>query len=175
MTTASIPPASIPPASAPPATGSPLDTWSLDREVVLTRVVDAPIERVYAAFTSPSIGEWFGPHGHSCTTHEFDARVGGRWRFDMSGPAGERWPSRIEFLELVPNARIVFDHGDDVDDDPGRFRCTITFDAQSDGKTVLSLRQLHPTTEQRSAVIGFGAVELGGQTLDKLATHLGAG
>ncbi|MEZ5251953.1 MAG: SRPBCC domain-containing protein [Ilumatobacteraceae bacterium] len=87
---------------------------------MLTRVIAAPIERAYAAFTSPSIGEWFGPHGYTCTTHEFDASVGGRWRYDMHGPAGERWPSRIEFLELVPNERIVYDHGDDVDDDPGR-------------------------------------------------------
>ncbi len=156
------------------STGSPLDHWALEREVVLTRVIAAPIERVYAAFTSPSIGEWFGPHGHRCTTHEFDARVGGRWRYDMHGPNGEQWPSRVEFLELVPNTRIVYDHGSDVDDDPGRFRVTLTFDAQSDGKTVLSLRQLHPTVDQRAAVIGFGAVELGGQTLDKLAAHLGA-
>jgi DNA-binding transcriptional ArsR family regulator len=50
------------------STGSPLDHWALEREVVLTRVIAAPIERVYAAFTSPSIGEWFGPHGHRCTT-----------------------------------------------------------------------------------------------------------
>lgn len=160
--------------TSPTPTGSPLDTWSLDREVVLTRVIDAPRERVFAAFTSPSIGEWFGPHGCTCTTHEFDVRVGGRWRFDMHGPNGELWPNRIEYREIVTDTRIVFDHGDDVDDDPGRFRVTLTFDSQSDGKTVISLRQLHPSSEQRSAVIGFGAVELGGQTLDKLAAHVGA-
>jgi hypothetical protein len=50
---------------------------------------------------------------------------------------------------------------------------TITFDEQSDGKTVLTLRQLHPTVEQRGAAIGFGAVELGLQTMQKLARHLG--
>ena len=52
---------------------------------------------------------------------------------------------------------------------------TVTFDAQSNGKTVLTMRQLHPTPAQRVAVIGFGAVEYGYQTLDKLARHLGAG
>ena len=155
--------------SPEPSGGSPLDTWSLDREIVLTRVIAAPRGRVFAAFTSPTIGEWFGPHGYGCTTHEFEARVGGRWRFDMFGPAGESWPSRIEFLEIVQDVRIVFDHGSDIDDDPERFRVTLTFDSQQDGKTVLSLRQLHPTVEQRLAGIGFGAVELGGQTLDKLA------
>ncbi len=57
--------------------------------------------------------------------------------------------------------------------DPARFRTTLTFDAQDDGKTVLTLRQLHPTVEQRVAGIGFGAVELGLQTMHKLAGHLG--
>ena len=57
-------------------------------------------------------------------------------------------------------------------DDPHRFRVTITFDSQSDGKTVLTMRQLHPTRAQRDAGIGFGAVELGYTTLDKLAENL---
>jgi uncharacterized protein YndB with AHSA1/START domain len=52
---------------------------------------------------------------------------------------------------------------------------TVTFDAQSDGKTVLTMRQLHPTAAQRDATIGFGAVEFGYQTLDKLARHVGGG
>ena len=56
--------------------------------------------------------------------------------------------------------------------DPCRFRTTITFDEQSDGKTVVNLRQLHPTVEQRKTTIGFGAVEFGYQTLDKLAKHV---
>lgn len=49
----------------------------------------------------------------------------------------------------------------------------VTFDEQDDGKTVLTLRQLHPTVEQRDGGIGIGAVELGQQTLRKLAHHLG--
>jgi uncharacterized protein YndB with AHSA1/START domain len=65
------------------------------------------------------------------------------------------------------------DHGSDVDDDPARFRVTVTLDEQADGKTVLTLRQLHPTVEQRNAGIRFGAVELGMQTMQKLARHLG--
>jgi hypothetical protein len=51
-------------------------------------------------------------------------------------------------------------------------RSTVTFDQQSDGKTVITMRQLHPTKEQREAVIGFGGVEYGYQTLGKLAKHV---
>jgi uncharacterized protein YndB with AHSA1/START domain len=75
--------------------------------------------------------------------------------------------SAIEPLHL-----IEIDHGSDMDDDPARFRTTITFDEQSDGKTVITLRQLHPTKAQRDRTIGFGAVEYGYQTLDKLARHV---
>jgi uncharacterized protein YndB with AHSA1/START domain len=66
----------------------------------------------------------------------------------------------------------VFEHGADRDDDPERFLTTITFDQQDDGKTVITLRQLHPTTAQRRRTIGFGAVEIGYQTLDGLVRHL---
>lgn len=99
-------------------------------------------------------------------------RVGGRLRFDMRGPDGKVWDNRIVFLEIKPHELLVFDHGSDKDDDPGRFHVTITFDEQSDKKTVMTMRQLHPTKEQRAIGIGFGAVELGYQTLDKLAEHL---
>ncbi len=98
-------------------------TWALDREIVLSRVIAAPRERVFQAWSDPKqITQWYGS---------------------------------------------------DKDNDPARFHVTVTFDAQSDGKTVLTMRQLHPTKEQRDATIGFGAVEFGYQTLGKLARHLG--
>jgi uncharacterized protein YndB with AHSA1/START domain len=92
----------------------------------------------------------------------------------MVGADGTVFTNRFDYLEVVPSERLVMDHGTDVDDDPARFRVTITLDEQADGKTVLTLRQLHPTVEQRDAKIGFGAVELGLQTMQKLAHHLGA-
>ena len=91
----------------------------------------------------------------------------------MAYPDGTVVTNRFDYLEVVPVERLVLDHGHDVDDDPTRFRVTIVLDQQADGKTVLTLRQLHPTVEQRIAGIGFGAVELGLQTMQKLAHHLG--
>lgn len=147
----------------------------LDREIVLCRVIDAPIERVFAAWTDPAqITQWFGPAGFTCDTTECDIREGGLWRFTYTGPDGTRWPNRIDFITIDPPRRIEMEHGADSDPDPIRFRVTVTFDAQGNGKTVLTLRQFHPSAERRNVVIGFGAVELGYQTLDKLARHLGA-
>jgi uncharacterized protein YndB with AHSA1/START domain len=93
----------------------------------------------------------------------------------MVAPDGTLYTNRFDYLEIVPSERLVMDHGSDVDDDPSRFRVTITLDEQGDGKTVLTLRQLHPTAEQRAATIGFGAVELGLQTMQKLARYVEAG
>jgi uncharacterized protein YndB with AHSA1/START domain len=147
--------------------------WSLDREIVLSRVVAAPRELVFAAWTQKEhLTKWFGPKGYTTNTHECQVEVGGRWRFDMIGPDGKVWDNRVVFLEIHPHDRLVFDHGSDKDDDEHRFRVTITFDEQTDKKTVVTLRQLHPTKEQRDAGIGFGAVEIGYTTLDKLADHL---
>src|SRR6201999_3817590 len=101
-----------------------------------------------------------------------EVKVGTVWRFDMIAANGQRYDNRMTFLEVIPNERLVLDHGTDKDDDPGRFRVTLLFDEQSDGRTLLTLRQLHPSAAQRKATIGFGAVELGYQTLDKLADYL---
>ena len=147
--------------------------WSLDREIVLSRVFEAPRELVFAAWTQEEhLTKWFGPKGFTTKTHECDLRIGGRWRFDMIAPDGKVWDNRIVFLEIKAPSLIVLDHGSDKDDCERRFRVTITFDEQSDKKTVVTMRQLHPTKEQRDAGIGFGAVEIGYTTLDKLAEHL---
>jgi uncharacterized protein YndB with AHSA1/START domain len=147
--------------------------WSLDREIVLSRVIDAPRELVFAAWTKQEhLTKWFGPKGFTTKTHACELHIGGRWRFDMIAPDGKVYDNRVEFLEIKAPELLVFDHGHDKDDDETRFRVTITFDQQSDKKTVVTLRQLHPTKEQREAGIGFGAVEIGYTTLDKLAEHL---
>jgi uncharacterized protein YndB with AHSA1/START domain len=149
--------------------------WPLEREIVLVRVLDAPRDAVFAAWTdADAFCQWFGPDGFTCTVREMDVRPGGRASFDMTSGDGTVFTNRFDYLEVVAGERIVLDHGSDVDEDPARFRVRITLDEQADGKTVLTLRQLHPTVEQRDAGIGFGAVELGLQTLQKLARHLGA-
>lgn len=151
-------------------------SWSLDREIVLVRVLDATRDAVFVAWTdADSFCQWFGPRGFTCNVRQMDVRPGGRACFDMVSEDGTMYTNRFDYIEVVPGERLVMDHGPDLDDDPTRFRVTLTFDEQSDGKTVLTLRQLHPTVEQRNAGVGFGAVELGLQTMDKLAHHLDVG
>lgn len=152
---------------------NPLSEWALDREIVLSRVIAAPRDLVFAAWTDPKhLPNWFGPAGFTIETREIDVQVGGQWTFDMVAPDGQRWSNRMVFLHIDPPSLIEVDHGSDIDDDPARFRTTLIFDQQDDGKTVITLRQLHPTKAQRDAGVGFGAVEFGYQTLEKLARHV---
>lgn len=154
---------------------SPWSEWPLDREIVITRIVDAPRSLVFEAWTDPAqLPLWFGPEGFAIETKEIDIRVGGQWRFDMIAPDGTRYGNRMTFLRLVAPALIEVHHGPDKDADPSAFRMLLTFDAQANGKTIVTLRQMHPTKARREEVIGFGAVEYGGQTLDKLARHVQA-
>ena len=156
-----------------PDTTSAWAGWPLDREVVIARVVNAAPETAFRAWSDPDqIVRWFGPAGFEIVSHEIDIREGGLWRFDMIAPHGTVFGNRMRFLRIEAPRLIEVDHGSDRDDDPDRFRLLVTFDGQSNGKTVVTLRQMHPTADRRRAVIGFGAVEFGAQTLDKLAAHV---
>jgi uncharacterized protein YndB with AHSA1/START domain len=152
-----------------------LDSWELDREIVLSRVIAAPRELVFKVWTDPQhLPMWFGPEGFKVETHEIDIRVGGQWRFLFVGPDGTRYDNRMVFLKIEPPSLLEMYHDADRNDDPNRFRTIVTFDEQSNGKTVVTLRQLHPTKARRDGAIGFGAVEYGYQTLGKLASHVEA-
>ncbi len=153
-----------------------LGTWSLDREIVLVKLLKHRRDKVFAAWMDPAaLAKWYGPTGFSIESIEADIREGGLWRFDMVGRfegQKRRFPSLMRFVEIVPDERIVMDYGTPEPNDPDRVRLTVTFDEQSDGKTVLTMRQLHPSRERRQDVIGFGAVGYGAKTLDGLAAWL---
>tara|TARA_R110002049_G_scaffold289699_1_gene472765 strand:+ start:6104 stop:6562 length:459 start_codon:yes stop_codon:yes gene_type:complete len=141
--------------------------------LVLARVVNADRETAFQAWTDPAqIVQWFGPDGFRIESHEADIRAGGVWQFDMVAPDGTRFSNRMDFLRVETPSLIEVDHGQDIDDDVDSFRLLVTFDEQDNGKTVVTLRQMHPTPERRASVMGFGAVEFGTQTLDKLADHV---
>jgi len=142
-----------------------------DREIVITRVFDAPRSLVFDAWTDPQhVGSWWGPTGFTTTTHEIDVRPGGVWRFIMHGPNGVDYPNKIVYLEIAKPALLVYDHGDEGQ--PGYFRVTVTF-AEENGKTRLTMRSLFATAEEREMVVTtYHAIEGGNQTLDRFAEHL---
>jgi uncharacterized protein YndB with AHSA1/START domain len=143
-----------------------------DREIVLTREFDAPRERVWEAYTDERhLPHWFGPNGFTITIYSIDVRPGGTWRYMMHGPDGTDYPNRQTYEEVVRPERLVYLHGEDVDDDPGAFHVTVTFDDLG-GRTRVTQRMVFRTKAQREGVVSFGAVELGQQTMARLAAYL---
>lgn len=80
-----------------------------EQEVMLERLIDAPLERVYRAWTDPALlKQWWGPHGFTNPVCEVDARVGGRMRIVMRGPDGTDYPMSATFRAIEPGKRLVF-------------------------------------------------------------------
>jgi uncharacterized protein YndB with AHSA1/START domain len=146
----------------------------VDREIVITRVFDAPRELVWNAWTDPKqVVQWWGPRGFTTTIHKMDVRPGGVWRHTMHGPDGTDYPNKSVFTEIVKPERIVYSHSGGKKGDAGaRFQATWTFEAQA-GKTKLTLRMVFPSAEARDQVVKqYNAIEGGNQTLTRLAEHL---
>ena len=143
-----------------------------DREIVITRVFDAPRELVFEAWTDPAhVIQWWGPRGFTTTIHEMDVRPGGVWRFVMHGPDGTDYDNKVVFVEVVKPERLVYNHGAGDESDLQQFHVTVTFDEDGD-KTRLTLRLVFGTPADRDNAVESGALEGGNQTLERLAEHL---
>jgi len=146
-----------------------------EREIVITRVIDAPRERVWEAWTSPAqLEKWWGPNGFTTRTKEFALEPGGVWTHTLRGPDGTEYPNQSRFEEVVRFERIVYSHGGGKEHGPGAsFRSTVTFRALGPKRTELSLRMVFDTAAARELVVReFGAIEGGHQTLGRLADHV---
>src|SRR5438046_10023453 len=116
------------------ATGrdAPAQSATADREIVISRVISAPRELVFEAFTEVRhLSRWWGPDGFTTTTRTFEFRVGGVWDFVMHGPDGTDYQEWISWTEIVPSERIELLHGESRDD-PNAFESSLTFEPEGE-------------------------------------------
>ncbi|HKE49179.1 MAG TPA: SRPBCC family protein [Rhodanobacteraceae bacterium] len=144
-----------------------------DREIVMTRVFDAPRDLVFDALTTPALlKRWFGPHGWTLTECEVDLRVGGAWRFFSTGPGGRTMGMRGVYREIVRPERILYTESFDDWADQGAALITTTL-VERAGTTTLTCVSLAPSREVRDAVIQSGMEHGAAETYDRLADVLG--
>lgn len=146
-------------------------------ELVISRVIEAPPERVFKAWTT-RLTEWWGPHGMTTPFVEMELRPGGVFRTVMRAPDGTEYPTKGVFLEVVENERIVFTDAYDPgwQPSPDRFFTAITtFTALPGGKTEYKARALHWTVEQREQHEQMGFHHGWGESLDRLAALFAGG
>jgi uncharacterized protein YndB with AHSA1/START domain len=141
-----------------------------EREIVLTRVFDAPRRLVFDAFTRPELlKRWFGPRGWSLVVCEVDLKVGGKWRFVLRGPDGKDMGMRGVYRAIAAPDRSV--HTESFDDFPGESLVTTVL-VEDRGRTTLTATVLYPSQEIRDAVIKSGMEHGAAESYDKLAEYL---
>ncbi len=158
------------PASTAKASSALIVTTPSEREIMMTRVFDAPRRLVFEAWTKPEhLLRWFGPHSCPIVACEIDLRVGGAWRFILRGPDGKSLGMRGVYREIKPTERLI--STESFDDYPGESLNTMTF-SEKDGKTTLTTRVLYASKETRDALIRSGMEQGAGETYNRLAEHL---
>lgn len=145
-----------------------------EREVLITRVFDAPRELIFKAWTDPEhLARWFGPEIFTIPVCEVDPRVGGAWRIVMRAPDGTEYPGGGVYREFVEPERLVFTNN--AVDKEGNIviagLTTVVF-ADEAGKTKLTMQT------RGTAMVSYAAAYLAGmeagwaQSLEKLAVVL---
>jgi uncharacterized protein YndB with AHSA1/START domain len=145
-----------------------------EREIVLSRVFDAPRAMVWDAWTDPSqVALWWGPKGFTTTIEEMDVRPGGIWKQVMHGPDGTDYPNEIVFLEVVQNERLVYTLSGRKKGGPEvQFEKATTFEEEAGG-TRVTMRLTFTSAEARDQnVREYGSIEGARQAFERLEDYL---
>lgn len=142
-----------------------------DREVLMTRMFNAPPSLVFDAFIRPEhLKRWWGMRGSTLVVCDVDARVGGAWRFVSKASDGLDYAFRGEYREVAPPDRLVYTF--EFEGMPGHVAIeTLTFEA-TDGGTRMLDSMLFDSQEDRDGFLQSGMEEGARQTMDRLAELL---
>jgi uncharacterized protein YndB with AHSA1/START domain len=143
-----------------------------DRDLVLTRIIDAPPEKLFRAWTEPELlKQWFAPLPYNTPVAELDVRPGGAILVVMRGPDGIDMPNRGVYLEVVKNERLVstdaYTRAWELSPKPF-MTLILTFERQGT-KTKYTARVRHWTVADREAHEKMGFHEGWGICADQLA------
>jgi uncharacterized protein YndB with AHSA1/START domain len=143
-----------------------------DREIVITRVIDAPRRLVFEAWTNPEhLPHWLlGPEGWTMPLCKVDLRPGGGWQFAWRHSDGTEMEMHGLYREIVPPERIVTTEswGGDWPETLN----TVVF-SEEDGRTSITITVLYPSTEARDAALKTGMKQGMSLSFDRLAEYLG--
>lgn len=149
-----------------------------DRELVITRQLEAPPGLVFDAWTDPAqLPRWWGPHGMTTPVCEIDLKVGGLFRTLMRDPSGKEYPNSGVYLEVRRGERLVFTDAYEPGWMPAGepfMTVVVTFEA-AEGGTRLTARARHWTVEARERHEAMGFHGGWGQMMERLEAHLAAG
>ena len=153
-------------------TGTLTLTTPTDREIVLTRVFDAPRRMVFDALTKPELLErWFGARGWNLRACEVDLRVGGTWRFVSRGPDGTDMGHGGVYRVILPPDRLAYTELFDDQSYPGESLITHEL-VEQDGKTTLTSTSVFDSVQDRDGMLESGMEGGAAETYDRLDEYL---
>ena len=142
-----------------------------DRDLVLTRIIDAPPEKAYRAWTDPALlRQWFAPLPYTTPVAELDVRPGGASLIVMRSPDGTELPNRGVYLGVVPNEKLVFTNAYTRAWEPADkpFMTVIVTFEDLGGRTRYTAHVRHWTVADREAHEAMGFHKGWGQCTDQL-------
>ena len=144
-----------------------MESNTKDRELVITRTLNASADLVWEVFTKPEhIANWWGPNGFTNTIYTMDVKPGGLWELVMHGPDGTDYKNKSVYKEIIPLKKIVFDHFNPD------FTTTIQFEDLG-GQTHIHWHMLFNTAEEFIQVVKTFKADKGlKQNLEKLNAYL---
>jgi uncharacterized protein YndB with AHSA1/START domain len=139
-----------------------------NRELSISRIVNAPRELVWEVWTNPEhIKHWWGPSGFTNTISKMDVKPGGEWEFVMHGPDGTDYKNKHIYKEIVKPVRLVLEHVTGP-----KFVMTVTFEDEGK-KTLVNIHSIFESAEQLAEVIKvFKADEGMRQNVDRMESYV---
>jgi uncharacterized protein YndB with AHSA1/START domain len=133
---------------------------------ITSREIPANTATVFAAFADPELlAKWWGPSGFSNTINRFEFIPGGKWLFVMHGPDGRNYPNESEFIEIIPNEKVVVRHHSQPN-----FTLTILIIGLENGSLVIWNQEFDSKEVAKS--VAHIVIPSNGQNLDRLTAEV---
>jgi uncharacterized protein YndB with AHSA1/START domain len=142
--------------------------------VEIVREFDAPVSALFRAHTDPDLfAKWTGPRGLTMEIQEFEAAVGGTWRYVSTDPAGTRYGFRGVFHTVDADSTIIQTF--EYDGTPGEVSLGVAhFEDLGNGRCRITARSIFPSVESRDGMVESGmeyGVREGYERLDELVAQ----
>lgn len=139
--------------------------------IVITRFFEAPADLVFRAYTDPkAIPQWWGPSFLTTVVDQMDVRIGGKWRFVQHDAEGNEYAFRGEYLEIDPPRRMVQTF--EFEGMPGSVSVETATLEEQDGGTLVTVRSVFDTVEERDGMVQSGMEEGATETWERLADYV---
>jgi uncharacterized protein YndB with AHSA1/START domain len=141
------------------------------QEIIITRILDAPRDLVFKAYTDPNvIPQWWGPRDLTTVVDQMEVRPGGIWRFVHRDAEGNEYGFHGVYHDVVSPERIVSTF--EFEGVPGHvLLATMTFEEQ-DGKTKLTDASVFQSVEDRDGMLQSGMEGGASESMDRLDEYL---